>query len=219
MDIKKWPVLKSDWLYSLQPKMEKFHTVSKNKTGSRLWLKSWTPYDSKFTLKLKKVGETTRLFRYDLNQISCDYVVKVTNRVKGLDLIDTVPEELWMEVCNIIQEVVIKTIPQEKKCEKAKWLSEEDFTNSWEKKRSESQRRKRKIYTHLNAEFQRIARIDKKTLSKQCKEIEESNIIAKTRYFFKQIRDNNELFHAKTGHPLDKTLNFPLSSRPRHSAS
>ena len=102
MDIKKWPVLKSDWLYSLQPKMEKLHTVSKNKTGSRLWLKSWTPYDSKFTLKLKKVGETTRLFRYDLNQISCDYVVKVTNRFKGLDLIDTVPEELWMEVCNTI---------------------------------------------------------------------------------------------------------------------
>ena len=145
--------------------------------------------------------------------------MEVTNKFKVLDLIDTVPEELWMEVCNIIQEVVIKTIPQEKKCEKAKWLTEEDFTKSWEKKRSESQRRKRKIYTHLNAEFQRIARIDKKTLSKQCKEIEESNIIAKTRYFFKQIRDNNELFHAKTGHPLDKTLNFPLSSRPRHSAS
>ena len=67
---------------------------------------------------MKKVGETTRPFRYDLNQISCDYVVKVTNRFKGLDLIDTVPEELWMEVCNIIQEVVIKTIPQKKKCEK-----------------------------------------------------------------------------------------------------
>ena len=69
-------------------------------------------------------------FRYDLNQISCDYVVKVTNRFKGLDLIDAVPEELWMEVCNIIQEVVIKTTPQKKKCEKAKWLSEEEFTNS-----------------------------------------------------------------------------------------
>ena len=79
---------------------------------------------------MKKVGETTRPFRYDLNQISCDYVVKVTNRFKGLDLIDAVPEELWMEVCNIIQEVVIKTTPQKKKCEKAKWLSEEEFTNS-----------------------------------------------------------------------------------------
>ena len=138
--------MKSDWLYSLQPKMEKLHTASKNKSGSWLWLKSWTPYVSKFTLKLKKVGETTRPFRYDINQIPYDYIVKVTNRFEGLDLIDTVPEELWTEVCYIIQEVVVKTILQKKNCEKAKWLSEEDFTKSWEKKRSTRQRRKRKIY-------------------------------------------------------------------------
>ena len=74
---------------------------------------------------MKKVGKTTRPFRYDLNQIPYDYTVKVSNRVKGLDLIDTVPEELWMEVHDIVQEAGIKTIPKEKKYRKAKWLSEE----------------------------------------------------------------------------------------------
>ena len=80
---------------------------------------------AKFRLKLKKVGKTTRSFRYDLNQIPYDYTVEVTNRFKGLDLIDRMPEELWTEVCDIVQEAVIKTIPKEKKCKKAKWLSEE----------------------------------------------------------------------------------------------
>ena len=75
--------------------------------------------------KLKKVGKTTKSFRYDLNQIPYDYIVEVTNRFKGLDLIDRVPEELWMEVRDIVQEVMIKTIPKKKKCKKAKWLSEE----------------------------------------------------------------------------------------------
>ena len=74
---------------------------------------------------MKKVGKTTRPLRYDLNQIPYDYTVEVTNRFKGLDLIDRVPEELWTEICNIVQEVVIKTIPKKKKCKKAKWLSEE----------------------------------------------------------------------------------------------
>ena len=74
---------------------------------------------------MKKIGKSTRPFRYDLNQITYDYTVKVTNRFKGLDLIDRVPEELWMEVHDILQEAVIKTIPSEKKCKKAKWLSEE----------------------------------------------------------------------------------------------
>ena len=72
---------------------------------------------------LKKVGKTTRPFRYDLNQIPYDYTVDVTNRFKGLDLIDRVPDELWMEVCDIVQETGIKTIPRKKKCQKAKWLS------------------------------------------------------------------------------------------------
>ena len=74
---------------------------------------------------MKKVGETTRPFRYDLNQISYDYTVELMNRFKVLDLVDRVPEELWTEVCNIVQEAVTKTIPKQKKCKKAKWLSEE----------------------------------------------------------------------------------------------
>ena len=80
---------------------------------------------AKFRLKLKKVGKTTRPFRYDLNQIPYDYTVEVANRFKGLDLISRVPEELWTEVRDIVQETVIKTIPKKKKCKKAKWLSEE----------------------------------------------------------------------------------------------
>ena len=100
---------------------------------------------------MKKVGKTTRPFRYDLNQIPYDYTVAVTNRFKGLDLIDRVPEELWMEVCDTVQEAGIKTIPKQKKCRKAKWLSEE-VKGKGEKER----------YTHLNAEFQRTARRDKK---------------------------------------------------------
>ena len=78
----------------------------------------------KFRLKLKKVEKTTRPFRYDLNQILYDHTLKVTNRFKGLDLIDRVSEELWMEICDIVQEAEIKTIPKKKKCKKAKWLSE-----------------------------------------------------------------------------------------------
>ena len=74
---------------------------------------------------MKKVGKITRLFRYDLHQIPYDYTMKVTNRFRGSDLIDRVPEELWTEVCDIVQEAVIKTIPKKKKCKKAKWLSEE----------------------------------------------------------------------------------------------
>ena len=118
MDITRWSILTSDWLYSLQPKMEKLYTVSKHKTRSWLWLRTQTP-DSKFRLKLKKVGKTTRPFRYDLNQIPYNYTVEVRNRFNGLDLKDRVPEELWMEVRDIVQETGIKTIPQKKKCKKA----------------------------------------------------------------------------------------------------
>ena len=85
----------------------------------------YEPLIAKFRLKLKKVGKTTRPFRYDLNQIPYDYAVEVRNRFKGLDLIDRVPDELWTEVHDIVQETGIKTIPMEKKCKKAKWLSEE----------------------------------------------------------------------------------------------
>ena len=99
---------------------------------------------AKFRLKLKKLGESTRPFSYDLNQIPFDYTVEVTNRFKGLDLIDRVPEKLWMEVCDIVQEAVIKTVPKKKKSKKAKRLSEEALQIAV--KRSEKQRRKGKIY-------------------------------------------------------------------------
>ena len=123
MDITRWSTSKSDWLYALQPKMEKLYTVSKNNTRSWLWLRSWTLF-AKLRLKLKKIRKITRPLRNDLNQIPYDYTVEVTNRFKGLDLIDRVPEELWTEVHDIVQEAVIKTIPKKKKCKKAKWLSE-----------------------------------------------------------------------------------------------
>ena len=99
MDITRWSTPKSDRLYSLQPKMEKLYTVSKNKPRSRLWLRSWNPYAT-FGLKLKKVGKTTILFKYDLNQIPNNYTVKVRNKFKGLNLI--VPNKLRMEVCDIV---------------------------------------------------------------------------------------------------------------------
>ena len=99
----------------------------------------------RFTLELKKVEKITRPYRFDPNQIPYNYTVEVTNRFKGFDLIDRVPEELWTEVCDIVQEAVIKTIPKKKKYKKAKWLSEEALY-SYEKKRSERQRRKGKIH-------------------------------------------------------------------------
>ena len=105
--------------------------------------------------------ETTRPFRYDLNQIPYDYTVEVTNRFKGLDLIDGVPEELWTEILDIVQEAVIKTILKKKKCKKAKWLSEEALQIP-EKRREAKGKGEKKRYTHLNAEFQRTGRRDKK---------------------------------------------------------
>ena len=130
---------------------------------------------AKFRLKLKKVGKTTRPFRYDLNQIPYHHTVEVTNRFEGLDPIDGVPEELWMDVRDIVQEAVIKTIPKKKKCKKAKCLSEGALQTA-EKRREEKGKGEKERYTHLNAEFQRIARGDKKAfLSDQCKEIEENN--------------------------------------------
>ena len=120
----------------------------------------------------------------------------MTNRFKGLDLIDRVPEELWMEVCDIVQEAV-KTISKKKKCKKAKWLSEEVLQTA-EKRREAKGKGDKERYTHVNAEFQRIARRGKKAfLSDQCKEIEENNRMGKTRDVFKKIRDTKETFHAK----------------------
>ena len=154
---------------------------------------------AKFRLKLKKVGKTTRSFRYDLNQIPYHYTVELTNRFKGLDLIDRVPEELWMKVCDIIQEAVITTILKKKKCKKAKYLSE-GILQITEKRREVKGKGEKERYTHLNAEFQRIARRDKKAfLNDQCKEIQGNNRMGKTRDLFKKIRDTKGTFHAKMG--------------------
>ena len=94
---------------------------------------------------MKKVGKTTRPFRYDLNQIPYDYTVEVTSRLKAFDLIDRVPEELWREVHDIVQKAVIKTIPREKKCRKAKWLSEEALQIAVKRREAKGKRRKGKI--------------------------------------------------------------------------
>ena len=107
---------------------------------------------AKFRCKLKKVGRTARPFRYDLNQILCNYTVEVRNRFKGLDLIDRVPEELWTEVRDTLQEAVIKTIPKKRKCKKAKWPSEEALQIAV-KRREVKRKREKERYTHLNAEF------------------------------------------------------------------
>ena len=159
---------------------------------------------TKFRLKLKKVGKTARPFRYDLNQILYDYTVEVRNRFKGLDLIDRVPDELWNEVRDIVQEKGIKTIPMEKKCIKAKWLSGEAL-QTVVKRREMKIKGEKERYKHLNAEFQRIARRDKKAFfSDQCKEIKENNRIGKTRDLFKKIRDTKGTFHAKMGSIKDR---------------
>ena len=153
---------------------------------------------------MKKVGKTTRPFRYDLNQIPYDYTVEVRNRFKGLDLIDRMPEELWMEVCDTVQEAVIKAIPKKKKCKKLKWLSEEALQIA-EKRREVKDKGEKERYTHLNTEFQKISRSYKKAfLSDQCKETEENNRMGKTRDLFKKIRDTKGTFHAKMGSIKDR---------------
>ena len=119
-------------------------------------------------------------------------------------LIDRVPDELWMEVRDIVQEKGIKTIPMEKKCKKAKWLSEEALQIAVKRREVKSKGEKER-YTHLNSEFQRTARRDKKAfLSDPCKEIEENNRMGKTRDLFKKIRDTKETFHAKMGSIKDR---------------
>ena len=121
------------------------------------------------------------------------------NRFKGLDMIDRVPDELWMEVHDIVEETGIKTIPMEKKCKKAKWLSGEALQRALKRREAKSKGKKER-YSHLNAEFQRIAKRDKKAfLSDQCKEIEENNRMGKTRDLFKRIRDTKKNISRKDG--------------------
>ena len=130
--------------------------------------------------------------------------MEVRNRYKGLDLIDRVPDELWNEVHDIVQETGIKTIPMDKKCKRAKWLFEEALQIAVKKREAKSKGEKERS-KHLNAEFQRITRRDKKAfLSHQCKEIEENNRMGKTRDLFKEIRDTKGTFHAKMGSIKDR---------------
>ena len=131
------------------------------------------------------------------------------NRFKGLDLINRVPDELWNKVRDIVQETVIKIIPMEKKCKKAKWLFEEALQIAVKRREAKSKGEKKR-YKHLNAEFQRIARRDKKAFfSDQCKEIEENTRKGKTRYLFKKIRDTKGIFHAKMGSIKDRNVMDP----------
>ena len=151
---------------------------------------------------MKKVQKATRPFRYDLNQIP--YTVEVRNRFKGLDLIDRVPDELRMEVRDIVQETGIKTSPMEKKCKKAKWLSEEALQRAVKRRESKSKGEKER-YSHMNAEFPRIRRRDKKAfLSNQYKEIEENNRREKLESSSKKLRDTKGTFHAKMGTIKDR---------------
>ena len=130
--------------------------------------------------------------------------MEVRNRFKGFNLIDTVPEELWTEVHDIVQEAVIKTIPKKKKYKKAKWLSKEALQIAVKRREVKSKGEKER-YKHLNAGFQRVARRDKKVfLSDQCQEIEENNTMGKTRDLFKKIRDTEGTFHAKIGTIKDR---------------
>ena len=154
------------------------------------------------------MGKTTRPFRCDLNQIPYDYTVEVRNRFKGLDLIDRLPDELWNEVRDIVQETGIKTISNKKKCKKAKWLSEEVLQIAVKRREAKGKGEKER-YTHLNAEFQRIERRDKKAfLSDQCKEIEENSRVGKTRDFFKKTRDNKGIIHSKMGTKVSCSKHF-----------
>ena len=142
---------------------------------------------------MKEVGKTTRPFRYDLNKIPYDYTVEVTNRFKGLDLIDRVPDELWMEVRDTVQEAGIKTISEEKQCKKAKQLSEEALQIA--EKREVKGKREKERYKHLNAEFQRIARRGRKALlSDQCKETEENSRMGKARDLSRKLEIPREHF-------------------------
>ena len=167
------------------PQLPWFLLLKLNETPSLLFLLCFSSQN----LSVEKVGKTTRPFRYDLNQISYDYTVEVTNRFKGLDLIDRVPEELWT-VHDIVQQAVIKNIPKRKKCKMGKWLSREALQIA-EKIRGCKGKGEKERYTHLNAEFQRIPRRNKKAfLRDQCKEIEENNWMGKTRDLFKKVGDN-----------------------------
>ena len=139
---------------------------SQNKTWS--WLEAQViSFSAEFRLKLKKTRKNARPARYDLNQIPYEFAVEVRDRLKGLDLVNSVPEEPWTELCNIVQKATNKTAPKKKKSKKAKWLSEEalQIAEEWREVKSKGEREN---YIQLNAEFQRIPRRDKTAFNEQC---------------------------------------------------
>ena len=143
---------------------------------------------------MKKVEKTKGPFRYDLTQIPHDYTVEVMNRFKGLDLVERVLEELWTEVCSIVQEAVTKTLPKKKKYKKTKWLSKE-ASQRVEKRREVTGKGERERYIQEKAEVQRIARRGKKAfLSEQCKEIEENNRMEKLKISSRKLEIQKEQF-------------------------
>ena len=151
---------------------------------------------------MKKVGKATRLFRYDLNQITYDYTVDVRNRFKGLDLIDRCLMNYGQRFVTLYRRQGSRPSPWKRN---AKWLSEEALQIAVKRREGKSKEEKER-YKHLNAEFQRIARRDKKAfLSDQCKEIEKNNRMGKTRDLFKKIRDTRGNFHAKMGSIKDRS--------------
>ena len=203
MNITRWSIQKSDWLYSLnwrwRSSIQLAETRPRADCGSDHEL-----LIAKSRIKLKKVGKNTRPFEYDLDKIPYDYTVLVTNRFKGLVLVDRMPEEWWVGVCNTVQEEVTKTIPKRKKCKKAKELSE-GVLQIGEKRGEAKSKGERERYTQLNAEFQGIERKNKKAfLSENFKEIDKNSRMGKTRDLFKKIRDSNGIFHAKIGSIKDR---------------
>ena len=135
----------------------------------------------------------------------------MTNGFKGLDLTDRVPDEVWTEVHDIVQETRIKTIPKKKKCKKAKWLSEEALQITVKRREAKSKGEKER-YTHLNAEIQISGRDKKAFLSDQCKEIEENNRMGKTRDLFKKIGDTMGTFHTKMGTEKDRNGTYLIEA-------
>ena len=181
--------------------MEKLYTVSKNKTRSWLWLRSWTPYCQIQTL-IEGSGKNHYTIQAWRKSNPLWLYSGSDKQIKGLYLIECLMN--YGQRFVTVQETGSKTIPKKKKCKKAKWLSAEAWQIAVKRREAKSKEEKER-YTHLNAEFQRIARRDKKAfLSSQCEEIEENNRMGKTRDLFKKIRDTKGTFHAKMGSIKDR---------------
>ena len=174
--------------------MKKQYTVSKRRPGADC-SSDHQHLTAKFRLKLKKVGKTSRPARYNLNQTPYEYAVVLVNRFKGLDLVNSVPEKLWMEVHHFVQEAANKIIPHKNKSKKAKGLSEEASQIAEERRKVKS-KGERERYIQLNADFQRIARRDNRAFcNEQCIKLEENNRRGKTRDFLRKIGNIKVTFH------------------------